>query len=174
MNETDLLARAAAKDSAAFGALVRMHQSALRGFLLRLTRGDGALADDLAQETFLEAFRKIAQFRGDGSFAGWLYRIAWSRFLMQARRRKEESVEGFEEAQAAPHPEEAQLARLDLESAMAKIAPAERAALTLCFALGQSHEEAAMTLGLPLGTVKSHVLRGREKLRRLLQGWQPE
>lgn len=174
MNESDLAARAAAKDSAAFAALVRMHQSALRGFLLRLTRGDRALADDLAQETFLEAFRKIAQFRGDGSFAGWLYRIAWSRFLMQARRRREESVEGLEAAEATPHPEEAQLARLDLESAMAILAPAERAALTLCFALGQSHEEAAATLGMPLGTVKSHVLRGREKLRRLLPGWQRE
>lgn len=174
MNEPDLLARAAAKDSAAFGVLVRMHQSALRGFLMRLTRGDGALADDLAQETFLEAFRKIAQFRGDGSFAGWLYRIAWSRFLMQARRRREESPERFGEAGAMPHPEEAQLARLDLESAMSKLALAERAALTLCLALGQSHEEAAVTLGMPLGTVKSHVLRGREKLRRLLPGWQRE
>jgi len=107
MNESDLTARAAARDSAAFGALVRMHQSSLRGFLLRLTRGDRPLADDLAQETFLEAFRKIAQFRGDGSFAGWLYRIAWSRFLMQARRRREESVEGLEAAEATPHPEEA-------------------------------------------------------------------
>lgn len=73
-------------DTASFGALVREHQSALRGFLRRLTRGDHALADDLAQETFLEAHRKLAQFRGDSAFAPWLYAIAWSRFLMTASR----------------------------------------------------------------------------------------
>ena len=170
MNESDLLARAAAKDTAAFGALVRMHQSAVRGFLLRLSKGDRALSDDLAQETFLEAFRKIGQFRGEGSFAGWLYRIAWSRYLMWTRRRKDETAE-TPESYAGPHPEDASLVRLDLEAAMAKLAAPERAALTLCFALGQSHEEAAVTLGMPLGTVKSHVLRGREKLQDLLRDW---
>ena len=64
--------------------------------------------------------------------------------------------------------------RLDLESAMARLAPPERAALTLCFALGLTNEEAAMRLGLPLGTLKSHVARGREKLKTLLQAWQAE
>jgi RNA polymerase sigma factor (sigma-70 family) len=172
MNESDLLARAAAKDTAAFGALVRMHQSAVRGFLLRLCKGDRALADDLAQETFLEAFRKIGQFRGEGSFAGWLYRIAWSRYLMQARRRKEEPLDDAGAGGASPHPEDSRLAKLDLETAMAKLGAPERAALTLCFALGQSHEEAAVTLDLPLGTVKSHVLRAREKLQDMLRDWQ--
>ena len=171
MNESDLLPRAMAGDTAGFGALVRLHQSAVRGFLMRLTRGDAAMADDLAQETFLEAFRKIAQFQGRGSFAGWLYRIAWSRYLMQARRRKLESLDEANFEPATLDPENAHLARLDLETAMAKLAPAERAALTLCFALGQSHEEAALTLNLPLGTLKSHVLRGREKLQAMLQAW---
>jgi len=55
---------------------------------------------------------------------------------------------------------------------MAKLAPAERASLTLCFALGMSHEEAAMALKLPLGTIKSHISRGREKLKTLLAGWE--
>src|ERR1700691_90164 len=93
MNDSDLVARALAGDGAAFGALVRQHQSMLRGFLRRLPRGDWALADDLAQETFLEAWRKLAQFRGDGSFAGWLTRIAWSRLLMAARARKREAAD---------------------------------------------------------------------------------
>ena len=78
MNESDLIARAAGGDTAAFGVLVRQNQSPLRGFLRRLTRADQALADDLAQETFLEAWRKLSQYRGEGSFAGWLTRIAWS------------------------------------------------------------------------------------------------
>lgn len=172
MNESEWLAReAAAGDAAAFGVLVRRHQSKLRGFLLRLTRGNQALADDLAQETFLEAFRKIAQF-GEGSFVGWLCAIAYSRYLMEARKRKLESLDEADDMpDGAPDPETASLVRLDLEKAMARLVPAQRAALTLCFALGFSHEEAAASLNLPLGTLKSHVNRGREKLAAMLGVW---
>jgi RNA polymerase sigma-70 factor (ECF subfamily) len=164
MDETDLITRAAAGDAAAFDALVRAHQSRLRGFLRRLARGDVVLADDLAQETFLEAWRKIGQYSGAGSFAGWLSRIGWSRFLMEARKRKPELLEDVPEQSVETSPE----AKLDLESAMRKISTNERAALTLCYALGHSNEEAAEILDMPLGTVKSHVLRGRDKLRALL------
>jgi RNA polymerase sigma-70 factor (ECF subfamily) len=162
---------AAAKDAAAFGVLVRQHQSALRGFLRRLTRGDHALADDLAQETFLEAYRKQEQFRGDSPFAGWLYAIAWSRFLMTARRRKLEPLD--DEDGELVLPEAGSLLRLDMEKALARLRAPERAALTLCFAIGMGHEEAAVTLGMPLGTLKSHVARGREKLKTLLQDHAP-
>lgn len=154
-----------------FGGLVRQHQSALRGFLRRLTRGDRALADDLAQETFLEAWRKRAQFRGEGSLAGWLTRIAYSRYLMEARRRKLEPLDGqagFPEPDGGLEPG----IRFDLERALAKLPVGERAALTLCYALGYSHEEAAEILDMPVGTVKSHVLRGRRKLLALLEGAQ--
>jgi RNA polymerase sigma factor (sigma-70 family) len=163
--------RAAAMDAAAFGVLVRQHQSALRGFLRRLTRGDHALADDLAQETFLEAYRKRAQFRGDSAFAAWLYAIAWSRFLMMARQRKLEPLE--DDNAGFVLPETASIAKLDLEKALACLRAPERAALTLCFALGMPHEEAAMALAMPLGTLKSHVARGREKLKTLLQDHAP-
>jgi RNA polymerase sigma factor (sigma-70 family) len=166
MNDSDLVARALAGDGAAFGALVRQHQSMLRGFLRRLTRGDHALADDLAQESFLEAWRKLAQFRGDGSFAGWLTRIAWSRFLMAMRTRK---LEPLDENLPESSRESGSDARLDLEKSMAKLSAPERAALTLCYALEYSHDEASQILDMPLGTLKSHVLRGREKLRALLE-----
>ena len=66
-------------------------------------------------------------------------------------------------------PQDGSAAKLDLERAMARLAPAESAALTLCYALGHSHGEAAEILNLPLGTVKSHVLRGREKLQAMLE-----
>ena len=167
MEASEPLARmAAAGDAAAFGVLVRLNQSKLRGFLLRMTKGDGALADDLAQETFLEAFRKIAQF-GEGSFFGWLCAIAWSRFLMEARKRK---LEPLDETMAddAPAAEHASQVRLDLEKGLAHLVPVQRAALTLCFAFGFSNEEAAAALNLPLGTLKSHVDRGRAKLAALL------
>jgi len=166
--DTILVQRARSGDAAAFGTLVRQQQSKVRGFLRRLTRADAALADDLAQETFLEAHRKIDQFRGEGSFGAWLCGIAWSRFLMERRKRKEEPLEAPDET-ASIDTTSASLARLDLEKAMAQLAPAEQAALTLCYAFGHSHGEAAEILDLPLGTVKSHVLRGREKLKALLE-----
>jgi RNA polymerase sigma factor (sigma-70 family) len=158
--------RAAAGDAAAFDQLVRLHQSQVRAFLLRLTGGRHALADDLAQDTFLLAWRKLAQFRGQGSFAGWLLRIAWSRYLMQSRRPKWETAAEAPDAGFDPRQDHAD--RLDLTRAMARLAPAERAALTVCHALGYSHAEAALILGMPLGTLKSHALRGREKLQILM------
>jgi RNA polymerase sigma-70 factor (ECF subfamily) len=170
MNSSGALRLAAAGDAAAFGLLVREHQSALRGYLRRLTRGNHALADDLAQETFLEAHRKIAQFQGHGSFNGWLYAIAWSRFLMETRKRKLEPLDEMDERIA---PECDPGLKLDLEKAMAMLRPPERSALTLCFALGMPHEEAAEVMKVPLGTLKSHVARGREKLKTLLKDHAP-
>ena len=169
MDERVVVARAAGGDANAFATLVRAHQGRVRAFLLRLSSGNHALADDLAQETFLEAFRKLAQYRGEGSFGGWLYRIAYSRFLMDRRTRKETTAEVDLEQSAASEP--GNMARLDLTRAMASLSAGERAALTLCYALGHSNEEAAEILSLPLGTVKSHILRGKEKLQNLLGAW---
>ncbi len=165
----DLVSRAVARDVAAFSQLARRHQSAVRGLLLRLTRGNHAAADDLAQETFLEAWRAIANFRGDSQFSTWLYRIAYSRFLMSARKRKPDEQLGDWDGGVASG-ETGTLDRIDLERGMAKLSPPESAALTLCFALGLSNSEAADALDMPLGTLKSHVLRGREKLKAILGG----
>lgn len=168
MDDKELVERAVkSRDVAAFNLLARQNQSKVRGLLLRLTRANHALADDLAQETFLEAWRGIQNFRGESSFSTWLYRIAYSRFLMQARKRKpDEPLDDWEGS--TPSSEGQAQAKIDLERAMQKIAPAERAALTLCFALGLSNTEAADTMQIPLGTLKSHVLRGREKLKMIL------
>jgi RNA polymerase sigma-70 factor (ECF subfamily) len=165
----ELVSHAVGKDVAAFNLLARRHQSQVRGLLLRLTRGNHALADDLAQETFLEAWRAIANFRGESSFATWLYRIAYSRFLMSARKRKPDEPLGDWQGESASA-EGATIARVDLERAFAKLSPPESAALTMCFALGLSNTEAADALNMPLGTLKSHVLRGREKLKTILGG----
>jgi RNA polymerase sigma-70 factor (ECF subfamily) len=167
MSDSDRLAQSAAQGNvAAFAELVRLHQGKLRAFLRRMARGDAALADDLAQETFLKAFRKIGQFRSEGTFASWLTQIGYSRYLMHARKHKleplDEASEPSRETEGALH------AKLDLEAALARIHPAKRAALTLCFAEGYSHEEAAKIMNIPLGTLKSHVLRGREEVRELL------
>jgi RNA polymerase sigma-70 factor, ECF subfamily len=165
MGDAELVTRfRTTRDKAVFAELVRAHQSAVRGFLMRVTRGDHALADDLAQETFVDAWRRIDQFRNDGSFAGWLFSIAWRRFLMTSRKRKFEPLDGVEEQVLFSGAD----AKIDLERAMVKLSASERAALTLCGAFGHSQDEAAVILNFPLGTVKSLVSRGRQKLRVLL------
>ena len=103
LNDADLVARVLLDDDHhAFAELVRNHQSAVRGLLRQLTRTDLALADDLAQETFLRAYKNIRSFRGERSFSTWLYRIAYNCFREEARKRKE--LVGIDEAQLEAQP----------------------------------------------------------------------
>jgi len=181
--ETELIARVLAWDDRnAFGELVRQHQSAVRGFLRRLTGGRHALADDLAQETFIEAYRSLARYHGESAFASWLLGIAYNRFRT-ARRRQREMVEWNGEADiqgAAPGSETTVAAapatvdlRQDLAAALARLSDDEQSAIHLCYAEGLTHEEAAGVLACPLGTVKTHVHRAKEKLRTYLHAWAP-
>jgi RNA polymerase sigma factor (sigma-70 family) len=165
--EADVLRRALAGDIAAFDALIRQHQSAVRGFLRRITGHDHALADDLAQETFCRAFSRRQQFV-PGSFLSWLYSIAWSRFLMEKRRQKRARAREKIEV-LGRSADTVDVATLDLDRALLHLTAIQRAAITLCLGLGYGHEEAAAILDLPLGTLKSHIARGREKVKSLLE-----
>lgn len=160
-------------DRRAFELLVRRHQGMVRAQLRRLAKGDDARADDLAQEVFLLAWRKLHQFRGEARFATWLYRIAYSCFL-QAQR-KQPAVVATIEAEDPPTPttppETIEL-KVDIERAMRRLSDAERVVLVHTVQLGLSHEEAAYVLAMPLGTVKSHARRGKDRLRGLLAEWQ--
>jgi len=182
VSDAQLIARVLVQDDRhAFGELVRRHQSTVRACLRKLTAGNAALADDLAQETFLLAYRNLKSFRQEARFSTWLYRIAYNCFLADARKIKEVALpddaepEAIEEAQAS---EERPLARaatlkIDLERAMAKLSEAERAAIIQCYHNALSHEEAALVLGCPVGTVKTHVLRAKQKLKASLGAWAP-
>jgi RNA polymerase sigma factor (sigma-70 family) len=163
--DDELARQAAAGDVAAYAALVRRHERRVRAFLGRLTRGDGA--DDLAQETFLQAWRMAGRFRGEGSYEGWLLRIAWRLFLSSLRRRREEAGERPEVADPAAADGDA---RIDVERALARLPARERAAALLCLGEGYSHSEAAAILELPLGTLKSIVARARSALAQALEG----
>ena len=144
----------------------------MRGLLRQLTRADAALADDLAQEAFVRAYRNIRSFRGEARFSTWLYRIAYNCFREHARRRKE--FLGIDEEQLQsehdPHIVDPGL-RHDLMHALSLLPLHERTAVVLCCQNGLSHNEAARVLDIPLGTVKTNVLRGREKLKRTLAAW---
>jgi RNA polymerase sigma-70 factor (ECF subfamily) len=157
-------------DRRAFEQLVRRHQGMVRAQLRRLLHGDEAAADDIAQEVFLLAWRKLDQFRGDAAFRTWLYRIAWSCFL-QAQRRKPEFAEDAAVVEPTAAPADPVDLQLDFERALHRLSDAEQAVLLHCVQLGLSHEEAAFVLVMPLGTVKSHAMRGKAKLKSWLAAW---
>jgi RNA polymerase sigma factor (sigma-70 family) len=166
--EPALVARARAGSADAFGRLVHMHQQGLRTFLRRLAPPD---ADDLAQETFVFAWEHIARFDPARSFRPWLFGIAWRKHREGKRgwlRRltRQGHVTAGTETQFQPDPG----LRLDLVKAVASLPPEQKAALLLCLGCEFTHAEAAEALALPLGTVKSHVARGREKLVAALGG----
>lgn len=169
-----LVARALlADDARAFEQLVRRHQGMVRAQLRRLLLGDAARADDLAQETFLLAWRKLPQFRGEARFSTWLYRIAYSCFLQSMRNRQHAAPDTSDNAAATQPSVSGEVAlRLDLERAMRGLSSDEQAVLLHVAQLGLSHDEAAYVLSMPLGTVKSHARRGKDKLRTLLADWQ--
>src|SRR5437763_199075 len=181
ISDAQLIARVLVQDDRhAFGELVRRHQSAVRACLRKLTAGNHALADDLAQETFLLAYRNLKSFRQEAKFSTWLYRIAYNAFLAEARKRKELPLPEDEDADdnAAYDDDATPVARtaalsVDLERAMAKLSDAERAAIVQCYHNDLSHEEAAFVLGCPAGTVKTHILRAKQTLNAQLGAWAP-
>lgn len=172
MGEDDAVLLAAVSNGSerAFNLLVDRHQQAVRLFLRGLTSFDEA--EDIAQETFLVVWRRAASFRRDASVRTWILGIAWrraksaQRTWFRNRQRESRHHEAVENIGQGVSPE----SRLALEQALAALPQDQRAAVTLCLGCGFSHSEAAEALGLPLGTVKSHVQRGREHLRSLLGG----
>lgn len=175
--DSELIVRTLAEgDRDAFGALVRRHQSAVRNFLRHLSRNDAALADDLAQETFLHAYRRLGQFRGDSTFVTWLLGIAHNHFR-NARRRQKDQVELNENLPDESAGELAAAAsdlRHDLAEALRGLSVDEQLVLHLGYQQGLSHAEIAAVTVWPLGTVKTHLNRGKEKLRHLLAAWNPQ
>ncbi len=169
--DADLVLRVLeADDRHAFSTLVRRHQSAVRGLLRRLTCGDEALADDLAQETFLRAYRGLRGYRGGARLSTWLHRIAFNVFLSSTRRAAP-TVQ--EEEEIPTRPRDRSLMRHDLDLALGELAPAERAAISLAYAREHTHKEVAAILDCPLGTAKTLIARAKEKLRRRLRAWEP-
>lgn len=165
------------RDPQAFARLVAAHQGRVRAVLRQLTHGQQALADDLAQETFLHAWRALPGFRHDAQWSTWLYRIAYREFLQHRRQQPTGMAQsptgewGDTDHESAAEP--GHELRLDLTRALAQLHPLETAAIVHCYHAGLSHTQAAEVLGLPLGTLKSHLIRGRAKLQTLLAAWKP-
>ena len=169
-SDEELVARAiSADDHRAYGDLVQRHQGPVRGWLRQLT-GDAVRADELAQDTFIRAWEKLHTFSGRGKFAAWLMKLAYNTFLQSRRgdKRDQRLVEAVGSNQALMNTEfgSSLASELpDLPKMLSVLSDHERHAMVLCYAFGLSHGEASEVTGLPLGTIKSHIKRGKSKIR---------
>jgi len=150
VDEATLVRAARNGDRDAFMQLVRLHQAGVRAFAHGLL-GDRELAEDIAQEAFLRAWRGLGAFRGDAGPGTWLYAIVRRVALDEAWERADWRV-------ADP------VLRGDLERALQALEPAQREAFLLVVVLGLSYEEVGGMAGCPAGTVASRVFRARARL----------
>jgi len=170
-SDSALIARVLAGDDRnAFGELVRRYQSDVRALLRRLSNGNTDTADDCAQETFIRAYRHLSAYKGDAKFGTWLYRIAYNVFLSSIKGgAREEYRDDLDERQSGDQDRSSTLlTRLDLQKAMRELNDNERAAIVLFYSKEMTHKEVADTMNAPLGTIKTLILRGKEKLKKKL------
>lgn len=169
-----LIARVIARgDQHAFSQLVLRYQSQVRVWTRRLSNGDAHLGDDLAQETFIKAHAALPRFRGEAKFSSWLYRIAFNIAASQARIKRHQwcQLDEAEHDDTQRSGTQNAVMQRDLETAMAQLSEPQQLAIRLCYEEGFSHREVADIMGIPLGTVKTHILRGKKKLESLLASW---
>jgi RNA polymerase sigma-70 factor (ECF subfamily) len=171
--EAVMLERARAGDRDAYGELLRRHGRGLRALAYRLL-GDRDRMDDALQEAYVRAFRALPRFRGDSSFATWLYRIVYNACLEELGRARRMADDVRLDAMAEPTDPSAQLEdtivlRSRLADALAELQPEDRAAVLLVDAQGFDYRSAGEVLGIPEGTVASRLNRARGALRRALE-----
>ena len=180
------MAQALAGSQSAFEQIVRRYQRPVISLIARMT-GDRALAEDLAQETFVKAFRSLAAFDTTRRLSSWLFRIAHNTAIDAMRRARPShaalgsgdatSADAPEEPSTPPAPDPVERRELGnaLEAALGELRPDQRAAIVLRYESGLSFDEIGTVLGVPEVTARSHVHRARKELARLLtaSGWAP-
>lgn len=167
--EAEWIRRAKQSDAGAFEALYRLHVDKVYGLCLRMT-GNVSEAEDCAQEAFIQAWRKLARFRGDSAFATWLHRIAVNTVLGRARKSKRERERALFAADACPAPatvsDDGEFG--DLAEAIGRLPERARHVFVLHAVYGYSHEETGDMLGIAVGTSKAQVHRARRLLAQQL------
>jgi len=165
MNDQSLITRVLLNDDQhAFTTLVRNYQQPIRQFLRRLTKGNWSLADDLAQQVFIIAYDKLASFRAEANFSTWLHSIAYRAFLNEMRKAQYQRESELTDQTFSPAIHASAENEILVEQLMAQLSVPERTCITLAFSAGMSHQEIVTVTDYPLGTVKSHINRGKQKL----------
>lgn len=152
----------ATRDQPAFEVLVRRHERHVLRVLTHLTRNP-VIAEDLAQDTFVTAWEKIASYRAQGPFAAWVSKLAVNRFLHFARRQRLERKHAREVSTQATIPAADELP--DLERLLNVVSREDQILLTLVYAAGFSFAETASLLEIPVGTIKSKVSRAKTTIQ---------
>lgn len=169
LSDIELARLADHEDRGAAGELVRRSAPVIADLLRRMGASD-AIADDITQDALVAALRSVASYRGEAAFSTWAMKIAARLYLK--RRRREARTDLMADPVGAelggPSEEAGSIARLDLDRALQRLSAPERLCVSLCHGAGLKHDEIALALRVPLGTVKSHVTRGLKKLRLLM------
>jgi RNA polymerase sigma-70 factor (ECF subfamily) len=179
--EREAIRRAQKGDGSAFETLYQMHKKRVYSLCLRMT-GSTAEAEDLAQEAFMQLFRKISTFRGESAFSTWLHRLTVNVVLMHLRKKApdqvsiDETVEGAEETAPPRELEDVDLRltgsidRVNLERAISRLPAGYRTIFILHDIEGYEHNEIARILGCSIGNSKSQLHKARMRLRDLVVG----
>lgn len=167
--ETMIVSLARSGDRSAFEELVRRRQSSIRNLMRRCCR-DATLADDLAQQVFLQVWLKIRTLKNADAFSAWLRRLAVSAWL-QHQRKKDALRSADDVAQVGNAVHDSTSTGMDLDSALATLSSPVRLCIVLSYQEGMTHAEITELMELPLGTVKSHISRGTQKLRQILAAY---
>jgi len=159
-------------DRGAYADLVRRRQASVRS-LMRRCAGDATLADDLAQQVFFQVWLRIGTLKQAEAFGGWLKRLAISIWLQH--QRKHDALHGADELGGDEGPSrETTGIGMDLDRALDTLPDVVRLCIVLSYQEGMTHAEIADVTELPLGTVKSHINRGTQKLQQLLSAYRDE
>ncbi len=152
-----------------FEQIVKLYQSPIRRFFLSQTGGDTQLSDDLAQDTFIKAYKNYDKFRGDSNISTWLYRIAYNTWYDYVRSHKitQDVTQG--EGMNKPAREASVSEKMDINSALAILNDNERSCIVLQLMEGQPIDKISEITGMNSNTVKSHLSRGKEKLASYLR-----
>jgi RNA polymerase sigma factor (sigma-70 family) len=159
-------------DQQAFAELMQRHQSGVRRVLSRFNRLEGVTLDDLLQETFIKAFISISHFNYQAKFSTWLYRIAFNLAVDYSRKKTIDKCDLELAESIAENPIVNWELKTDLQKAMQFLNEQQKTAIYLCLSEGYSHVEAARKMGVPLGTVKTHVSRAKKILQQKMIHWQ--
>jgi RNA polymerase sigma-70 factor (ECF subfamily) len=172
--ENVVVALACNGDQQAFGELMKRRHAQIRSLFRRFS-GSPTVADDLAQECFLQAWRNLNHLKSTGAFGGWLRRIAVNVWLQHLRSSRAEPIDqtAGDSAHADSGAPTTSAEQLDLAAALLQLQPMARTCIVLFYNEGYTHEEIATATRLPLGTVKSHIARSTIRLRDLLAAYAP-
>jgi RNA polymerase sigma-70 factor, ECF subfamily len=152
-----------------FNRLVLKYQSPIRRFFLNLTMGDNPLSDDLAQETFIKAYLNIRSFQGISAFSTWLFRIAYNTYYDSVRAKKYyDDLDILQIDKISSNNIEYSSEKSDIFTALKYLKKDEKSAILLFYMEDKSHKEIAKIMDIPLGTVKTNILKGKEKLGKFL------